>query len=183
MSGRAWTAAERAVLATRTRALAAPLAEVEPTATESVVVLAMGPERCAIPTSFVHGIVRLAHLARLPGVERHVAGLFAYQGEVLVAFHLHALLDASLAALPEYARVVLVGRDAPEAALVVERVEAIAAVDMSDLREPPPEISARTRRILLGVDPHGVPVVDGTALMASDALFVSRGGPDRRGHR
>jgi chemotaxis signal transduction protein len=177
-----WSAAERALLAARTRALARPL-DKDATPGDPAIVLAAGPERCAILVTFVHGVVRLTHLTRLPGVGRHVAGLFAHEGEVFPAFHLHAILDVGLGALPEYARAVLVGRDVPEAALVVERIDGIVEIPRQGLHEPPSDLSPRVRALLRGIAPDGIPVVDGTALLHSDALYVAPERAEHRGHR
>jgi hypothetical protein len=68
--------------------------------------------------------------------------------------------------------VVLLGRGAAELGLVVEAVLGVRAVDLDALAPVPASFSPSARALLRGLDSAGVPILDGAALLASDALIV-----------
>lgn len=172
MTDAAWSHDERLRLEQRARALAAPVRSEARLAKHPVLVAQSGRERCGLPLPCVRGVARLRRLVPLPATSPEVAGLFAYEGEILIAFHLRAILELPLSALPEYARVVVVGRHGPEAGLVVEEIEDVIEVEDAALGPVPERFSPRARALLRGVTATGLPLVDGDALLDGDALVV-----------
>ena len=138
---------------------------------ESAMVVAAGGERCALALSAVRGVVRLGHLGLLPGARPEVAGLVAHRGHPIPAFHLRAVLDLPLTALPELARLVWIGRTEVEAGLVVDEVLDVIEVVEANLRPVPDTMSPRARRLFLGLF-EDIPIVSAHALLQSDVLYV-----------
>lgn len=167
-----FTEEERILLDARTRLLAQPVSTSDHRPTIPVIEIQVAGERYAVDAHVVRGVAAMARLAPLPHAPPHVAGLIARGAEILPAFHLHAVLDLPLTALPEYGRVVLLGRGASELALVVEAVIGVSAVDLAALAPAPPSFSPRARGLLRGLSSAGLPVLDGAALLASEDLLV-----------
>lgn len=163
---------ERALLRARTQALARPLAEPDQRPTLDALEIQVSGERYAIEAHVALGVAATHRIAPLPHAPPHVAGLVAHGAEILPAFHLHAVLDMPLAALPEHGRVVLLGHAVPELALVVESITGVRAVDVSTLAPVPESFSPRACALMRGLDASGVPLVNGAALLDSELLFV-----------
>jgi len=172
-----WSPSEILRLRARAQQLAAPPAkDGQAKHSQPSLVVGVGGELCAIPTAVIHGVARLKQLAPLPRTGPDVVGLFAWAGEILPAFQLRTALALPLSALPEGASVVVVGRQVPEAGLVVDSLEGARTFDLDALAPVPERMSARARRLVRGLAPLGIPVLDGDALLDSDALFVATPG-------
>lgn len=167
-----FTEEERILLDARTRLLAQPVSALDQRPTIPAIEIQVAGERYAIEAHVVQSVAAMTRLAPLPHAPPHVAGLIARGAEILPAFHLHAVLDLPLTALPEYGRVVLLGHRGAELGVVVEAVLGVRAVTHEALAPVPASFSARARALLRGLDSAGVPVLDGAALLASDALIV-----------
>ena len=163
---------EREILRARTRALAAPPPSAEHHEVIDVIYVSVSGERYGVEVAAVLGVAPLERITPLPHPPEHVAGLVAYQGEVLAAFYLRALLELPLSTLPEHGRVLLVGRTGVELALVVDTVERTARISRHQLSEAPDSISERAGALLTGIDPGGLPVLGADALLSSSRLFV-----------
>ncbi len=107
-----WSEEDRAILEARTRSLAAHAELREEAAGVDVLVLRVGGERYTLPADAVRAVAALARLSPLPHAPPTVAGLTARGGVILPVFHLRAVLGLALTALPEYGRIVLLGRGA-----------------------------------------------------------------------
>src|SRR5690606_2771718 len=104
-----WTPAERELLRARARNLAQSERRADHLPHERALLVVVSGEPCAIPASVVRGVSRLRHWAPLPGVRPEVAGLFAWNGQILPAFQLRTVLAIPLSTLPEGTSVVVVG--------------------------------------------------------------------------
>lgn len=167
-----WSEEDRAILAARTRTLAAPPEQHEVHAGVDVLVLRVGGERYTLPAESVRAVAALARLSPLPHAPPSVAGLTARGGVILPVFHLRAVLGLALTALPEYGRIVLLGEGSGQLALIVDAVEGTARVDTTTLRSAPPTLTAAAGALIRGVDEDGVPLLDPEALLASERLFI-----------
>lgn len=163
---------QRAILDRRSREVARPLAAEAMRVEIDAVLLRVAGERYAIPSRIVHGVAALRRLAPIPGAGPDIAGMFALRGRVMPVFHLRAILDVPLAALPEHGRIVLVGATEPELALVVDAAEGVRAVEEAGLEPAPEKFGPAARALVRGIDHDGVPVLDADALLASPRLVV-----------
>lgn len=174
-----WSGEDRAILEARTRALAAPKAQIEPAGLFSIVLLRVGGEAYAIPASAVRAVAELTRLTPLPHAPPEVAGLTARGGEIFPVFHLRAVLGLSLSALPEQSPMLLIGEGNEAFALIVDQVTGARLFDPGTLRETPATLTPAARALIRGVDADGVPLLDPAELLACPRLFVDVAPPAR----
>lgn len=172
MPERLLTDAEQAILETRTRALAERGSVSSRAERLDAVAVVVGGERYALDASIVQTVIALSRITALPHAPAHVAGLIVHAGVVMPVFHLRAILDLPLSALPERGHVLLVGDQHPELALVVDVVEGVHPLDLTKLGAPPASLSPGARELVRGTDDNGVPLLDGRALLRSERLYV-----------
>lgn len=172
MPERGLTDAERAILDARTRALAERGAITSRAERLDAVAVVVAGERYAVDASIVQTVIALRRITALPHAPAHVAGLIVHAGVVMPVFHLRAVLDLPLSALPERGHVLLVGEQHAELALIVDVVEGVHPVDLTRLGAPPASLSPGARELVRGTDDNGVPLLDGHALLRSERLYV-----------
>jgi purine-binding chemotaxis protein CheW len=167
-----WDDATRALLDSRTRAVAARSTLLGRSDLHDALGLRVAGEQYAIAAHAIRGVAAVSRLTSLPHAPPEVAGLIARGGEIIPAFHLRVVLGLPLGALPEYGRIVLMGDGADALALVVDAVEHLGAIVPDELLEAPDGIAPSVRAVLRGVDRRGIPLIDHEALLASPRLFV-----------
>jgi purine-binding chemotaxis protein CheW len=161
----------RAVLAARARALAPAPEPAERPGTVAVLGLALGAERYAIETALVREVVRPPPLARLPGAPAFLAGVANLRGEIVDVLDLRELLGVA-PSTDAPARLVVLGTDRVELALVADAVLEVAEVDPHSLA-PAPESPARKRpEYVRGLTPDGAVLLDGAAILRDPRLVV-----------
>jgi hypothetical protein len=167
--------AAEALLDARTRAVAAPIA-VASEGGERGLALVVAGERYAVAARAVRTVAELRRFTPLPHAPAHVAGLAAWGGVVVPVFHLRVLLGLSLAALPEYGRVVFVGEGGDAIGLIVD-----AVLDGGPLGAPGDERALASahapRPFVRALTAAGVPLLDVDALRASDLTTVNIAAP------
>lgn len=163
-----WSEAERAVLLTRTAAVAR-LALAERTATEPAVFFRVGRERyCAFARS-IRGAIRLEGMVPVPHAGRSVAGAIVRGGNALPVFHLAAIVSDRIGRLPETAHGLLLGKLTDEVALAVDTIEGFDELLVADLREPPESIRSRW---VTSATAEGDLFIDLDALRDSRTLWI-----------
>lgn len=164
---------ERTILEARAAAAASTAARVPQVQIEleDLVVVRSGADLYGVRARSVRAVAALNRLAPLPAAPAHVAGLTAFRGNVLVVFHLHAVMG--IPPTPsEYARILVLD---DECALAVDAIEGIEP--LADVR-PAPEGLDRAASFVEGVTPSGAAVLDVEALLRSDRLLVDIAGSD-----
>lgn len=170
-------ATRAAVLARRSEALAARTATVRPAAELEVVVFTLGAERYAMPAAVVREVAPAPALARLPGAPAFVLGLANLRGEVVDVVDLRPFLGAAAAPRSPASRLLVLGAERAELAVWADAVDALARLDAAALR-PAPEAPARTRpEYVRGLDPAGLALLDGDALLQDPRLRVDDAEP------
>lgn len=172
MPDRRWTDEQTAILDERTRDLARPARSRRPHQTLPAVVLDVVGERYALDTSVVQGVAALQRLTTLPLAPAWVAGLVVRAGAVLPVFHLRAVMELPLRALPERAQVLFLGTKTAELGILVDEVGDVRRIDLDRLAPPPSSLTPAARQLLRGIDPDGLPLLDGRALLTSERLIV-----------
>lgn len=161
------------ILKERARLLAQPVAALQaPTAKRSVVTFGLGLERYALETRFVQRVQRFAELTPLPGSAPHVLGLASVRGELLVVFDLRVLLGLPRPQLGDLSRMLVLGEERPELAVVADSLDDVEALDESELLELPGSTSAEARPYLLGVTRTALLVFNGAVLLGDPRLYV-----------
>jgi len=170
--------AAAALLDARTRAVAAPVIAASESGERGLSLVVAG-ERYVVAARAVRMVAELRRLTPLPHAPAHVAGLVAWGGVVVPVFHLRVLLGLTLAALPEYGRVVFVGEGADAIGLVVD-----AVLDGGSLGAPGDERALASahapRPFVRAVSAGAVPLLDVDALRASDLTTVNIAAPAAR---
>ncbi|AKT39697.1 chemotaxis protein CheW [Chondromyces crocatus] len=167
-----WTAEQKTLLETRTRAIALPIDVGQARPELEVLRVKVAGEPCALQTSRIRGVAEILRLTPLPHAPPEVAGLTVRGGTVVPVFYLRAVLGLPLTALPEHGRMVLLGKDDEMVGLVVDAIEGTTPLDLASLQEPPPTVAPEVAAVLLGVDHDGTTVLDLDALFASSRLFI-----------
>jgi chemotaxis signal transduction protein len=161
------------ILEQRARTLARPLDADEVVETIPLLVVEVGPERYAIPVPSVHEIKPLASVTSLPGMPSFWAGLVNLRGRLVPALDLgmYLALPHSEDGFGDEAKLIFVGADDVEVALIVNRVREIRQTPAEDLR---PSVSGGTEgvRIVQNVTKDLVSVLDLGYLLRDQALKV-----------
>jgi purine-binding chemotaxis protein CheW len=167
-----WTDEQTAILDERTRDLARPVRARQQHATVPAVVISVVGEHYALEIAAVQGVAALDRLTPLPLAPGSVAGLVVRAGAVLPVFHLRAVMELPLRALPERAQVLFLGTRAAELGVLVDEVGDVRHIDLDRLAPAPTSLSPTARQLVRGIDPDGLPLLDGRALLASERLIV-----------
>jgi purine-binding chemotaxis protein CheW len=165
-------AATRETLDARARALAARTARPAPATLVDAVAFVLGAERYALEARFVREVIRPPRLARLPGAPAFAVGAANLRGEVVDVLDLRTFLGAASAGTGPAARLLVLGRERIELALVADEVIALVGVDPRALRQAP-DAPARLRpEYLRGITTDGLALLDGAALLRDQRLVV-----------
>jgi purine-binding chemotaxis protein CheW len=160
------------LLARRAAALAQRRSTPAAASQRAMIVVTTGRERFALPAAAVSEVFAARHVAPLPWAPLHVAGLISRRGRIVPAFHLHAVLGLTLAALPERGRALVLGRGADAVALLVEAVDVDTTVESASLAPLDPAASPALHAVADGVAADGTVVLAEDRLLASPALVV-----------
>lgn len=163
----------REILAERARLLAQPIAaNAAPRTTRDVVTFGLGDEHYAIETHYVQLVQRFADLTPLPNTSEHVLGLVSVRGELLVVFDLRVLLGVPRPQLGDLSRMLVLGEEQPEFAIVADSLDDVVELDEAELLELPAGTPAGSRAHLRGVTRAALLLFDGAALLRDPQLFV-----------
>ena len=167
----------RRVLDERARVLARVPARV-PDASEvlEVAAFSLDDERYAVETRYVRRVARLgpAALTPIPGAPDVLAGVINSGGEILAVFDLLALVGSPGAGSAERTRVVVLGTEREELAILADRVHEVTTLRLADVLDPPAAPEAGRRRLLRGVTASAWVVLDGAALLEDPRLVVNQ---------
>ena len=163
----------REIMAERARLLAQPIAAIAaPNATRNVVTFGLGDEHYAVETRYVQLVQRFADLTPLPNTAEHVLGLASVRGELLVVFDLRVLLGVPRPQLGDLSRMLVLGEEQPEFAIVADSLDEVVELDDAELLELPAGTHAGSRPYLRGVTRAALLLFDGAALLRDPQLFV-----------
>ncbi|ABC80969.1 chemotaxis protein CheW [Anaeromyxobacter dehalogenans] len=164
--------AARAALQARARALAAPPPAPRPAGARPVLAFRLGGERYALETGVVREVARPPRLARLPGAPAFVAGLANLRGELVDVLDVREYLGAPPAPAGERTRLLVLGGERAELALLADEVDGLDELVPGDLL-PAPAAPRRARpEYVLGVTAAGLALLDGAALLRDPRLAV-----------
>lgn len=162
---------QRDILRQRSEALSKAKA-LPPAAGQAMLVIAIGAERYGLPLSIVGGVGRLRRLCALPHAPRHVAGVTLLGTAVVPVFHMHAALGSALTGLPEYDRVVYIGGETAEFALLIQTIEGVRSFYPNELARVPKGIAKQFAELILGATPDGTVVVNAETFTRSSRFVV-----------
>lgn len=162
----------RAILAQRARALARRK-ETAPAGEELIVVgFTVGDAAFCIEALYVREIVRLRHVANVPGAPVAVRGVTTYSGEILALIDVRAALGLPDGGLRDLLWVVVVGTRAAEFGLLADSVTGVTAIRVDQLQRLAQGSSVTALRLARTVTPQAAVVLDGAALLSDTELFA-----------
>jgi purine-binding chemotaxis protein CheW len=166
-------AAERELLEARARLLArAPVAELRPEDRIELLVFSLSGERYALETSAVREVVRFVDFTLVPGAPAFLLGVTNVRGQILPVFDLRRLAGMAPKGLTDLSRLLVLGHDREELGLLADDVSAIEVMRRQDVLDPPEELAAIGRDLLLGVTRDATTVLDIEALLRDPRLFL-----------
>ena len=171
------TASLKELLKERARELARPAQPIVHSTSRSSIVFSLGEERYAIETRYVHTAQRVPRITPLPGTAPHVLGLAPAYGELLVVFDLRVLLGTSRPAFSDASRMLVLGEQGAELAIVADNAHDVQELQDVDVFELPATTAENARPYLRGVTSQGVSILDGAALLGSAHLYVDEPTP------
>ena len=159
-------------LAARARALARPAQVADRGTGLEVLRFTLSHSRFALPTRHVLEVLRLTGYTPVPRTPEFVLGVTNLRGEILPIFDLRRALWLSAVGITDLSRLLVLGRDLPEFALVVDRVHDVLELDERTLVRPDlPERGATP--YVRAVAPDGTAVLDGDAVLDDPRLYVA----------
>ena len=159
-----------AVLEARARALArVPVERPLPGSMIELVVFVLAGERYGIESRFVREVARLARFTPVPGTPPFVLGVTSLRGEILALFDLRQLLGVVAVGVTDLGRIVVLGEHRREFGLLADSASEITCVAGTSLAQSE---SAWGRAYVRGVDPGGLIVLSGEALLGDPQLTI-----------
>lgn len=162
---------ELAILEQRARALAQPADDVEPSEAMSVAIVVIAGERYALPTDCIEEVQPASPATPVPRTAGFWVGLANVRGDLQPVLDLRTYLG--LTAISEGTGVhVLVSAAGVTLALLVDGVEEIHDVPVSDIRPAPEGMPQTVARGIRGVTADLVSVVDLESMLSDPRLVV-----------
>lgn len=163
----------RQIMDDRARALAIPV-QCESPAGESVDALTfqLSRERCAIETRCVREVVPLRKITPLPRTADFVAGIINLRGDLIPVFDLRRLLGLAADASGTPLHVIIVGEGQAEFGITVDELPQAGGITLGSLTAIAGPGTGDSRSWLRGVTGDAVIVIDGSALIADQRLFL-----------
>ncbi len=140
-----------------------------------VLVFALADERYAVESRFVRTIARLHEYASLPAAPAHFFGLTAVRGELVLILDLRRLLHVGTPGLNDMCRLVVLGVERAEFAILADEVHEIGPLPLDEVRPPPDFVSGAGRDYLRGITESALLVLDGQKLLGDQNLYLDEG--------
>lgn len=169
----------KVVLDERARRLARPLITLPDDADVTALLeFGLGGERFAVDARLVHEVLSAPSVTPLPGTPPFLGGVCALRGHPLVVYELRTILGLPSVTVATTRPVVVLGQEAADMGLRVDRVDAVLSVRRADIHPPPDHVSPSLQRFLLGRTDHEVYVLDAPRLLTHRELIVDDLDPD-----
>ena len=167
---------DRKVLEERAQRLARPVEAPRATDTLEVVTFGLSRGRFALPTRLVLEALRLTSYTPVPRTPDFVLGVTNLRGAILPIFDLRNALGVAASGITDLSRLLVLGRDEAEFALVVDRVHEVLTLELATLVKAD-GVDRGAGSLVRAITPDGISVLDGDALL-DDPRFVVAAGTD-----
>jgi purine-binding chemotaxis protein CheW len=134
--------------------------------------LMLSRERFAVETRFVREVVPLTGVTPVPGTPDHILGIASLRGEILAIVDLRRLFGLVVENLDKPARLVVLGIDEMEMAILAEEVQEVVSLPLDEVADRPATPCRIEPIHLLGVTADALITLDGAALLKDPRLFV-----------
>lgn len=166
------------ILEERARRLAAvPPTPASPANTLELVIFTLGKERYALEARHVREVRRVPEFTPLPGAPAHLLGVINLRGHIVPLFGLHEFLRLPARQAADQARILVLGADDIDLAVLVDSVADVVRLPLEQLLEPPASLDGNLRPCLRGVTADALIVFEGRALLADPRLTLETTAP------
>ncbi len=163
---------QQRILAQRAQGLAQPVAVADQQPVITLVAFGLGREQYGLETQYLREVVALRELTPLPLVPAFVAGIFNLRGQIMPVVDLKQYLELAPTGLRDFYTVLVLRGPEMELGLLVDRLIGTQQTQLAALQRPA-GASAAGGRLLKGVTPEGVALLDAEALLADPKLIVN----------
>lgn len=160
---------ERAVMEHRARAMARPPAAARDDQQIEVVTFSLGQQRYAFATEYVHAVRRDVSYTPLPHGSPDLCGITHMGGVLIAVADPRGVLGAQHAPRTASGQMLIVGRSAPDLALLVSAVEEVRLLPMVDLSSL---ASLREHGHFRAILRDSTIVVDGASFLSDPRFLV-----------
>lgn len=162
------------ILEQRSKALARPLdGGLSPEAMVDIITFSLGSERYGVGVRHVREVIRWSTVTPLPGGARVNSGVVNLRGEIVPVMDLRPLLGLPSSPPAEFSAIIVLGADRAEVGISVDEFGDIVSVKEADV-VPPPPMTKREPRVLLGVTTCAVGLLDGDVLLSDNPFLGER---------
>jgi len=163
----------REILDERARRLAQPLADTRKHEDIlDVLTFVLAGERYGIETRHVREVLRLTEFTAVPGAPDFIIGVTNLRGEIVVVVDLRLFFELPSKGLTDRSRIIIFGDAAIEFAIVADTVQSVVQLPVVDFLTEPVFEGKHGRNCVQGVTRDALIVLDGSALMSDQRLFL-----------
>src|SRR5688572_25203811 len=146
---------EQEILRRRAQRVAQAATETESTRLVEALQVRIGGERYALPVDSVLAVYEHAEITALPGAPEHVAGIVNLRGNLVVVLNPGAVLNIPDSQGTDCNTLIIVTNDEFSAALCVQEVSEVTAIDQDSLASPSVMPDSDRLNHLAGILPDG----------------------------
>jgi purine-binding chemotaxis protein CheW len=163
----------QALMATRALALARATSRAD-VRRESIEILTfdLAGEHYAIEARYVQTVMRMSEYGALPHAPAHFVGLSAVRGELVAVVDLRQLLHVDRPGLGDLSRMIVLGTEQAELAILADLVHEVTFLAVDDLRPAPDFATGIEREYLRGITASALIVLDGRAILDDQKLHL-----------
>lgn len=141
-----------------------------PAAPLDTLLISLGGETYALPSSSVREVIRYREYTPVPGAPPILPGILSQRGQILPIVNAYPLLGLAAPPVSRATRLVIIAHNDIDLALLVEAVHDLAAIDLETIEPLPVALDPARARFLRGLVHAGeqlVPLLDLAELIAS----------------
>ena len=165
---------KRAILKARAQAL--KIEDVDDTAQKEfidIVVFRLASETYGIGSSFIREVYLLKDFTPLPGTPSYIYGIMNLRGQIIPIINLKKFFHLPEKGLGELNKVIIIGNERMEFAVLADVVEGTLPVALDDILEIPSAVAGIGEKYLLGVTKEHIVVLDAESLLNDEKIIVN----------
>jgi purine-binding chemotaxis protein CheW len=139
-----------------------------------VVEFLLFPERYAIEAAFVHEVLTLKEITYIPGTPEYVSGVINFRGSIVSVLNLKVLFGLKERGLTEMNKVLLLRNEQMEFGLIADGILGSFDVSLSEISEPPINLSPTGAGFVSGLLLNGAIMLNGANMLESNILVVNQ---------
>jgi purine-binding chemotaxis protein CheW len=163
----------QSLMATRAAALARATSRADvPRETIEILTFDLAGEHYAIEARYVQTVLPMKEYGTLPHAPAHFLGLGVVRGELVAIVDLRQLLHVDRPALTDLSRMIVLGTEQAELAIVADLVHEVTSLAVDELRAAPDFATGIERDYLRGITASALIVLEGRAILDDQKLHL-----------